>query len=239
MQDYLDSRLEVKNNLRYERKFIVPTNVPLKELVVVTKNNSAFFKEVFYERQVNNIYLDTEDYKFYFDNVDGVANRQKVRIRWYGDSLGEIEKPKLEIKLKTGLVGDKWTFNLTPFCLDNNFDLRTLRKILSDSKLPSSILELTKGLKPTLVNSYSRRYFLSADMNYRITLDYSIKYRDVANNINNFTKSLQKDTNNVVELKYSLKDEKKAYSISSQFPFRLSKNSKYVNGVNNFKSFPE
>ncbi|WP_136468217.1 VTC domain-containing protein [Flagellimonas onchidii] len=239
MQDYLDSRLEVKNNLRYERKFIVPTNVPLKELVVVTKNNSAFFKEVFYERQVNNIYLDTEDYKFYFDNVDGVANRQKVRIRWYGDSLGKIEKPKLEIKLKTGLVGDKWTFNLTPFRLDNNFDLRTLRKILSDSKLPSSILELTKGLKPTLVNSYSRRYFLSADMNYRITLDYSIKYRDVANNINNFTKSLQKDTNNVVELKYSLKDEKKAYSISSQFPFRLSKNSKYVNGVNNFKSFPE
>ncbi|MEM9648590.1 MAG: VTC domain-containing protein, partial [Bacteroidota bacterium] len=197
------------------------------------------FKEVFYERQVNNIYFDTEGYKFYFDNVDGVANRQKVRIRWYGDTLGKIEKPKLEVKIKTGLVGDKWTFDLVPYLLDNNLNSRSLKEIFSNSKLPRSIMELVKDLKPTLVNSYSRRYFLSADTNFRITLDYAIKYRDVAHNINNFDRVGQKDVNNVVELKYGLEDEEKAYTISSQFPFRLSKNSKYVNGVNNFTSFPE
>ena len=115
MQSSPIDSLTITNNFRYERKFQVLTNVSVKELVAITKSNSAFFKEVFHERQINNIYLDTDEYKFYFDNVDGVADRQKARIRWYGNTLGELEKPKLEIKLKKGLVGDKWTFTLDPF----------------------------------------------------------------------------------------------------------------------------
>ena len=57
--------------------------------------------------------------------------------------------------------------------------------------------------------------------------------------MNNFSKIPQADLHNVVELKYNLENDRLANSISNQFPFRLSKNSKYVNGVNQFQSFPE
>ena len=47
------------------------------------------------------------------------------------------------------------------------------------------------------------------------------------------------DTNKIVELKYGLSDDKMAKTISTQFPFRLIKNSKYINGVNTIKQFPK
>ena len=231
--------LEIVNNFRYERKFIVPKSVPLKELVTIVKENSSFFKEAFYERQVNNIYFDSPEYKFYFDNVIGVANRQKVRIRWYGDAFGAIQKPKLEIKIKKGVVGDKWTFNLKPFVMDSTITEKKLKHLFSISNLPKSISEMIRDFNPTLVNSYSRRYFISADKKFRITLDYGVLYRNIKVNMNEFSILPQSDPFNVVELKYGLQDDKSANNISKQFPFRLSKNSKYVNGVNNFKKFPE
>jgi len=231
--------LDITNNFRYERKYIVPKSISLKELVAIVKGNSGFFKEAFYERQVNNIYFDSNGYKFYFDNVDGVANRQKVRIRWYGDTLGAIQKPKLEIKIKKGVVGDKWTFDLNPFILNSAITGADLKQLFASSNLPKPIYEMVRDVNPTLVNSYTRRYFISANQKFRITLDYDVYYRDIKIRMNNFTKIPQSDPFNVVELKYGLQDDALANSISKQFPFRLSKNSKYVNGVNNFQTFPE
>ena len=37
-----------------------------------------------------------------FNNVDGLKNRVKVRIRWYGDLFGVIEKPVLELCKQAG-----------------------------------------------------------------------------------------------------------------------------------------
>ena len=91
-----------------------------------------------------------------------------------------------------------------PLCIFNNgFDAKALRRIFSSSGLPKSIYEMVVGLQPTLVNSYSRRYFLSADQKFRITLDYNIKYRNIKKNRNNFDQRPQQETTNVVELKYS------------------------------------
>lgn len=234
-----DHYLNIANNFRYERKYVVPKSMPIKELVAIVKGNSGFFKEVFYERQVNNIYFDTNGYKFYFDNVDGVADRQKARIRWYGDTFGAIKRPKLEIKIKNGVVGDKWTFDLNPFILNNSITGRDLQRLFTSSELPRPIYEMVRDLNPTLVNAYSRRYFVSANGKFRITLDYNVRYHNIKSRMNNFAKKAQSDPFNVVELKYGLEDDSLANQLSNQFPFRLSKNSKYVNGVNNFQSFPD
>ncbi|TMM58943.1 polyphosphate polymerase domain-containing protein [Maribacter algarum] len=239
IEEQIEHALKIANNFRYERKYIVPKSMHLNELVAIVKDNSAHFREVFHERQVNNIYFDTNDFKYYFDNVDGVADRQKVRIRWYEDILGSIKNPKLEIKIKNGLVGDKWTYDLNSFTLDSSITGRDLGKLFHDSNLPRPIYEIVRSLNPTLINSYTRRYFISANQKFRITLDYEVFYRNIKTRMNNFSKMPQSDPFNVVELKYGLEDDGIANSISAQFPFRLSKNSKYVNGVNNFQSFPE
>jgi SPX domain protein involved in polyphosphate accumulation len=230
---------EMSNNFRYERKFSIPSYVSVKEMEHITRTNSYFFDEIYHERRVNNIYFDTELFKYYFDNVDGVSERLKVRIRWYGDPLGKIKRPKLELKIKEGVVGDKWSFNLPSFELTDRFDIHQYKSIVKRAELPASIMNIILHLQPTLFNSYSRRYFLSKNKKFRITLDYSIVYRDIKRHKNHFQKPTKKDMHNVLELKYGLDEDKNAQTISNQFPFRMSKNSKYVNGINQFNKFPQ
>ena len=38
------------------------------------------------EVKINNIYFDTPDNYFYFQHIDGVMDRIKIRIRWYEKS---------------------------------------------------------------------------------------------------------------------------------------------------------
>tara|TARA_B110000261_G_C13094319_1_gene361158 strand:- start:2274 stop:2471 length:198 start_codon:yes stop_codon:yes gene_type:complete len=64
-------------------------------------------------------------------------------------------------------------------------------------------------------------------------------YYKIDKRFNNFKFAPSRDENKIIELKYGLLDDKRANTISTQFPFRLNKNSKYVNGVNTIKQFPQ
>jgi SPX domain protein involved in polyphosphate accumulation len=231
--------IDKKHNYRFERKFTVPDNFSLTKVEQIIKRNKTLFREVFYKRQVNNVYFDTAAYNDYFDNVLGVSDRKKIRIRWYGDTFGEIKTPVLEIKIKKGLVGDKWSYKLKPFTLNNTFTNKQIQEIFKDSELPIPILESVKIVTPTLLNSYSRKYFLSADNKYRVTLDFNLLYYKIDKQFNNFNFAPTADQNKIVELKYAIDDDNGANFVSTQFPFRLNKNSKYVNGVNTIKQFPQ
>jgi hypothetical protein len=231
--------LNETHNYRYERKFTVPDTYSFKTVEHYIKRNKALFREVFQLRKVNNIYFDTPVYNDYFDNVLGVSDRKKIRIRWYGDTFGAIKEPVLEIKIKKGIVGDKWSFKLAPFVLDNTFDNAVIQNIFKSSKLPLAILESVKMVIPTLLNSYLRHYYMSANNKFRVTLDYNLCYYKIDKRYNNFNFAPARDDNKIVELKYGLLDDDKSYEVSTQFPFRLHKNSKYVNGVNTIKQFPQ
>ena len=56
---------------------------------------------------------------------------------------------------------------------------------------------------------------------------------------NNFNLKPSLDPNKIVELKYKLEHDNLANKVTTQFPFRLNKNSKYVNGMNTIKQFPQ
>jgi len=224
-------RIDQKHAYRYERKFKVPVSYHRSFIERAIKHNPFFFREIYNERQVNNIYLDTEELHDYFENVSGVANRKKIRIRWYGSTFGVIEHPVLEIKIKKGLVGDKWSYALPAFGLDDNFHHERIQELFKESDLPLPVLEKLKSMRPVLINSYRRKYFLSADKNFRITLDTDLKYYPV--NGGGFSRSMPyRDDNQIIELKYALENEPVAGKVSAGFPFSLSKNSKYVNGIN-------
>ena len=114
-----------------------------------------------------------------------------------------------------------------------------IQNIFSASELPLPILESVQMVSPTLLNSYVRKYFLSANNKFRVTLDYKLLYFKIDKRFNNFSFMPTTDINKIVELKYDLSDDKMANTISTQFPFRLNKNSKYINGVNTIKQFPK
>ncbi len=225
-------RVVEKNNYkwRYERKFVIE-NLDYKIIESIIHTHPAFFKEIFHKRQINNIYIDTFNYKNYYENIDGASNRIKMRIRWYNETFGFIEKPVLELKIKNGLLGRKESYTLKSFSINNDLNVNTLHKIFNESDIPERIKVLLKNYYPSLLNVYKRKYFMSYDEKFRITIDNDMKFYKIRNNNNTFI-SYSEDYNNIVlEIKYDFENEKYIKFITEFLPFRLSKNSKYVNGV--------
>jgi SPX domain protein involved in polyphosphate accumulation len=224
------SRFKI-SEYRYERKFQL-LNHSKTEVDNLIFLHPAMFREIFYERQINNIYFDSFGFKSFYANTEGDRNRKKFRIRWYGEKFGSIDKPTLEVKIKKGLVGKKLAIPLSSFQLDRYFDFELFSKSMkSDIK---EIEELTDLLSycPVLLSSYKRRYFLSFDQKFRLTVDYDQSFCRM-DKLNNFFLAENIDQETViVELKYEIENETFANEVITKFPFRMTKNSKYVNGIN-------
>ncbi len=215
--------------LRYERKFLI-TNYSYKEVEQFVKFHPACFSAIFKERTVNNIYFDTLGMDNYHDNVDGQTKRSKVRIRWYGDLFGSITDPVLEYKLKEGLVGKKESFILNSFKLDKTFERSVIEQAVA-SRLPNEIKHQLLSLEPFLLNSYRRKYFLSRDRKFRVTVDHNLTYYKIGYHKNLFLNRSIDFNATVLELKYDVADEIQSNFVANAFPFVLTKNSKYLQGL--------
>ncbi|MBD3329404.1 VTC domain-containing protein [Candidatus Dojkabacteria bacterium] len=224
---------------RYERKFYVP-ELSKQDLANVIKCHPYFFREIYYERQVSNIYFDTPDLKFYFKNLDGADRRVKLRIRWYEDFEDVIEKPQLEYKIKIGLVGTKKVIPLDSFSITEKPLLNQIQKSLVGAGLDSDILVQLGFVEPVLMNHYRRRYFMSADKLFRLTIDSELHFHEVNKYEINWNR---KGTSPgcVLELKYNHSNELLADRVSNFFKFRVTKFSKFAHGIEKLygEFFPE
>jgi len=216
-------------NYRYERKLVTTLSVHQVELLI--KHHPAFFNEIYFQRQIFNIYFDTVDLRFFRANQDGIASRKKIRIRWYGDIRGQTEKPVLEVKIKSGEVGYKLLFPLRSFSSHEPIDITHLNKIFSNSELPGWLREEMSVLTPSLLNSYQRKYFLSTNKKYRLTMDFELNYMQLNRHYNPLNRSYENKHSVVVEIKYDRHANDDASLITGHFPFRMVKNSKYTNGI--------
>jgi hypothetical protein len=218
------------DSYRYERKFFV-SEMSEYEIETMIKLHPAMFFEVYSPRYINNLYFDSFALKNYFDSVEGFKDRVKIRIRWYGDLFGVIERPSLELKIKNGLVGRKASYMLNSFAFDKNLKLDTILDVFKKSKIPESLkLDLTI-LNFSLLNRYRRKYYESMDRGYRITIDSEIKFYHLRSHNNTFLHKSVDNISTIVELKYGLGDDQYVEQISNHFPFRMTKSSKYVDGI--------
>lgn len=216
---------------RYERKFLVEDLRPFQVMALI-KQHPRMFHMPYPARYVNNLYLDTPELANYFDNVDGAMQRRKVRLRWYGEPFGEITRPMLEIKVKDGLVGTKHTYPLESFNMDSKFCDRIFERILSNSNLPPEIKFNLCDLNVVLFNRYYRHYFASYDGAFRVTMDTELTFYKVNGLFGNLFAHHQVNVRDlVVELKYEIEQEPQANRVAGFFPFRVTRNSKYVQGV--------
>ncbi|MDX5584870.1 MAG: VTC domain-containing protein [Aureibaculum sp.] len=218
------------NSLRYERKFFI-SELSKYEIEAIVKLHPSMFDEIYYERNINNIYFDSFDMTNFFDNVDGLSQRVKFRIRWYGELLGFIEKPVLEVKIKQGQLGGKLHYPLESFILDEHLTNDKMRKIISTAKIPDELKYRMMSLNFTLLNCYTRKYFQSKDKKYRITIDSDMKYVQLSHLYNSYLNELVDYSNNILELKYDKEDDEGARIITGYFLFRMTKSSKYVTGI--------
>jgi SPX domain protein involved in polyphosphate accumulation len=213
---------------RYEKKFFI-NSLSRSEVELIVKMNSFGFNEVYEERFINNIYFDTPLLSSYFDNIEGNYNKKKTRIRWYGELLGQVNNSNLELKIKKGELGQKEIYPLKSFNLTIGCENNYLTNLLMNVEIGNDLK--VKGLQPTLINRYKRKYFQSIDKDFRITLDTDLSYYSVLNKKISFLQKYHDDHNVILELKYNENMQKFANQISNSFPFRMTKSSKYVMGI--------
>jgi len=227
MKELLFNTIE---NLRYERKFYVE-DLTAREVELIVKHHPAMFKEIYYERRVNSLYFDKFKFKHFTDSLDGESKRIKVRIRWYGDLFGSVKDPILEFKFKSNTLVGKLLYPISSFQMNEDISAETMRDILRDSSLPENIEHCLQELNPYIAISYSRKYFLSADGLYRITIDRDVNGYRMRHYHNNFSHQTKSSSHIILECKYDRDTEKDISSITNLFPFRMTKSSKYVDGM--------
>ena len=209
--------------MRYERKYRVE-DCSTAEVLQIIRNHRSSFTKAYPDRHINSLYLDTYDFNYFKDNISGISNRTKQRIRWYGDDLKNIANPILEIKLKENELGSKQYVRLPNFKIDRFFSY--------EGYLKQHLWLATNHITPTVMIRYLRSYYKSWDKQIRLTIDQQIRYYPVDHRLN-FNITPYRDAAIILELKYKLNPDnnRNIDYITQDFPFRLTRNSKYINAL--------
>jgi SPX domain protein involved in polyphosphate accumulation len=191
----------------------------------------AGFSELYPPRRVNNVYFDTPRLASYEENLSGIASRVKLRLRWYGTDLSNVNGI-VELKCKQALDGWKVSHKLqTPidFATQSWSDIVTLLR----NELPEHMrLRLNFASQPVLINRYDREYHQSFDGKVRITLDYAQQVFDQWTRQHpNLSVPVPVRDLVIIESKADHQDSERLAETVSRFPLRVSKASKYVSGV--------
>ena len=97
----------IQNNLRYERKWIFK-NTNHHDILNKALKSKFLFRLHYPKRWVNSIYFDDNNYTSIKENLAGINNRAKFRLRWYGKNSFVLHNPKLEIKIKKNFLNYKY-----------------------------------------------------------------------------------------------------------------------------------
>ncbi|WP_454193276.1 polyphosphate polymerase domain-containing protein [Paenibacillus sp. Marseille-Q7038] len=164
------SRKEMKyliNSFQYAQLSSV-----LQDVLIPDNNNTAF------GYMVRSLYFDTPFNKDFYEKVDGVENRKKIRIRTYDVNHPKV---KLEIKRKYGssqrkdsVIIDRKDAQRLMEC-----DYDVLLKYTN--KAANTIYNIMKvdHYRPVVMIEYRRKAFIHSTNNIRITLDSDIRSNEI------------------------------------------------------------
>jgi len=217
------------DDARYEIKFVADATRH-HELEQWIRLNPMAFRTSYPPRFVNNIYFDTPDLFAFAENLSGASARSKVRLRWYGDTF-RAETSKLEVKRRRNTFGWKHQYPAGPIDLTED-PWRRIQQSLRKAISPEGRAWLDAHPQPVLINRYHRQYYESPGGVLRATLDWHQRVYDQrlkgAPNLRN--RSNLPDTL-VVEIKFLVADRALGAQAISGIPIRVSRNSKYMIGV--------
>ena len=167
--------------MRYEKKYTF-SSVFLDEIRENLYRSSYVFEEAFPVRRINTLYLDTIRSDNYRDNLTGLSNRSKTRLRWYTEKgkfySDENTNFRLEVKLRKNFLGEKMVHEINLpnnlFCGSHTEFINYLIKNAPDHFKPF----LTPCSEVVLGVSYNREYYQSNSIDLRCTLDSDLIFWD-------------------------------------------------------------
>lgn len=171
---------------RFELKYVLP----IENAVEFAKAIKSFLNVDSYGEKgkyaIRSLYYDSPDHKFYWEKMDGLRFRRKLRIRYYEkkERLTNDSPVFVEIKQRIDRVTQKRRVKMPlqdalKLCnegiMPESFDQRdasTLEEVQS--------MVLLYRLRPTIITSYFRHAYVGTDydMGLRVTFDTNIRYRD-------------------------------------------------------------
>ena len=177
------------------------------------------------DRQVNSIYYDTHNLESAKDNLDGYAKRVKYRLRWYENDINKLAN--LEFKIRSNKFNYKKIFSLNESI--QNLNIYEVFRINNDvfKSDYENVVNLIgyKRLFPILNISYLRSYYYFEDI--VVTYDRDITYKQ----FNRKNVEVVKDLGKVIELKIPENKLQMSKKLINEFPFRVTRNSKYITGL--------
>ena len=221
---------KVPEDARLEIKF-ASYRVNLDKVLSWIALHPMAFHSPFPDRWVNNVYFETHSNAAYIQNLSGASSRVKVRYRWYGQSQ-EPAPGYLEIKCKRNFFGWKLRFQCPDMAADPQHDWREINRRLSDMLPHEGRLWLQIYPSPTIINRYLRRYFVSSDESIRVTVDTDQAVWDQRfKSMPNYDRQAHLPDTLVVEVKFAREQRELASNIIQTMPIRVSRHSKFMNGV--------
>lgn len=217
------------DELRYEFKFVVKTNV-VSDLDLWLRLHPSMLRKQHPSRQINNVYFDTYDHALLWESEQGLQTRTKYRMRWYG--WDRVPRDfRLEIKSKFGNMTSK---RVTPVEIElpgeGELSWAQLRHRIAHHC--DWIDRLPIALHPVMANSYRREYLVTADASVRVTIDTKQRFYEVERgSVLKMSNIAWEDTSVIVEVKAGPESEDSLRAFTEQFPVRVGRNSKFVNGV--------
>lgn len=133
---------------------------------------------------LSSLYYDTEDFRFFWEKIEGEKFRRKLRIRMYEDDKQITDKTKafVEIKQRMNKVTQKRRI-IVPYkdALTLCNERKAIKVDPEDQYVADEILHMlhTYQLSPQCITSYQRRAFngTDADPGLRVTFDTNLRYR--------------------------------------------------------------
>lgn len=178
------SRLHAFN--RYELKYLVPSDQvgDIRAELTERMQRDAYAGPRGYG--VWSVYYDTSRLRFYYEKIEGLKFRRKLRIRRYGDTGGstDVESPvSVEIKQRVNRVTQKRRVIL-PY--EQALAICNRREHISvsaaDQPFIDEVLDLIirLDLRPVAMTGYLREPYVGtgADLGLRVTLDHRVRGRD-------------------------------------------------------------
>lgn len=210
-----------ENKWRFERKFALS---PMEFLQFEKQLLLSDLDVLYPDRKINNCYLDDVRYNSYNESIEGLAEKMKLRIRWYGELFSETQ-PNLEFKIKQNNSNRKETFKLGNVVFDASFNWFDYVNNLREELLIKHKFNLGDQFFPVLINSYERSYYGNFDHTFRLTVDRNLTFMSPEHTLGKWNSHLVEKR--IVELKFHNSQ------ILTDFPLlsNLGKFSKYTTGI--------
>ena len=215
---------------RYEIKYVL--NEATNGMASNWMYSCTSAKRAFPSRYINSVYFDTPTFDSAKDNLIGLSNRFKYRLRWYSHSPnGNVGHSFiLERKTRDGRLGSKARWDLDDG--DINIEKSRFRSLLSiitknsDFKSPYALL-------PSLQVQYHRHYF-EAQYGVRFTFDDKITFYQPRLDRTLFHVPKIKYPKRIMEIKFPPEAKNIVSRGLRDFPISPRRHSKYLAGLATF-----